>query len=387
MYNNCKICNNYDIKNIFSLNLINTDFIGEMGTLNIVSCSNCGFCFNNMITQEKCNNYYEQSNNYTHKLYKEQTINYSRYEHLKELLNEFKISKNDPIIDLTSSDGSLLDYLQYLGYNNLTYCDISQENVDNSNYTESYKLNIMDINDYKNINKKYKLIFFNHTLEHIANFDIFFDNVKILMNDTSFLYIEVPDINRIVTDNNNPFLELTYEHINFFNSISLNYLCKKYKLLDIKNGILDFKYRINLSIKAVYGIYRIDDDIPLVKFNYEHQVTESLTRYINNCIFDSQLIYKQIDNTKTYSIYGMSLYVLFFLSLYKLKIDKIYDDVKQGVVCDIEISKITTIDEKNENLLILSPNYHNMLYNNLIKYKPNVNIIHLNFKQSSQSSR
>jgi hypothetical protein len=380
MSNICKICGDYDKKKIFSLDLINTDFIREMGTINIDSCSNCGFCCNNIITQEKCNDYYEHSNNYTHTLYKEQSLNHERYGHLKDVLNKFNINKNDPIIDLTSSDCSLLDYLQYLGYNNLTYCDISQENVDNSSYTESFKLNIMDINDYQNINKKYKFIFFNHTLEHISNFDIFFDNVKILMNNTSLIYIEVPDINRITTDNNNPFLELSYEHINFFNNISLNNLCKKYNLLNIENGLLDFKYRITLNIKSVYGLYRIDNDCSIIKFKYDNHVTESLTLYINKCIFNSTLIYTQIDNTKTYSIYGMSLYALFFLSLYpKLKIHKIYDDVKNGVVCNIEISKVNTIDEQNEHLLILSPSYYDMLYKNLIKHKPNVNILHLHF--------
>ena len=143
----CKICGDCNKKSIFSLDLITTDFIREMGTLNIVSCSNCGFCCNNIITQEKCNDYYENSSNYTHTLYKEQSLNHERYGHLKDLLNKFNISKNDPIIDLTSSDCSLLDYLQYLGYNNLTYCDISQENVNSSSYTESFKLNIMDIID------------------------------------------------------------------------------------------------------------------------------------------------------------------------------------------------------------------------------------------------
>jgi 2-polyprenyl-3-methyl-5-hydroxy-6-metoxy-1,4-benzoquinol methylase len=105
---------------------------------------------------------------------------------------------------------------------------------------KKHKLNIMKKSDYYNIAEKYDFIFFNHTLEHISDFDTFYENVKILMHSDSLLYIEVPDINRI-SSKKDYFLEITYEHINFFNINSLNNLSLKYDLINISSGILDFR--------------------------------------------------------------------------------------------------------------------------------------------------
>ena len=205
MLKTCKICNNIQLNPIFNVELFKISNIGNLSSINIVSCQNCGFCFNNKITQEDCNDYYENSQNYTHNLYKTLELNHEKYEHLIELLHNLNIQKTDDIIDLTSSDGSLLYYLKNQGYTNLTYCDISSENLSNTEYANKYKLNIIDRTDYININKKFKVIFFNHTLEHLADINSIFDNIKLLMNSDSFLYIEVPDIDRIKT-NLNPFL-------------------------------------------------------------------------------------------------------------------------------------------------------------------------------------
>ena len=119
MDNLCKICKS-DTSLLFKLELLSSSFIYNMKNVNIVSCSNCGFCFNNKISQEDCNNYYSNSTNYSHSLYKTQPIQHDRYNYFKDLLPRLNINSNDSIIDLTASDGTLLTYLQHIGYNNNT---------------------------------------------------------------------------------------------------------------------------------------------------------------------------------------------------------------------------------------------------------------------------
>jgi len=379
MFLTCKICNNSQLDVIFNIELLNYLNIQKLSSINIVSCQICGFCFNNKITQEDCNNYYENSQNYTHSLYKSLELNHDKYGHLTELLNKLNIQKSDSIIDLTSSDGSLLYYLQNLGYNNLTYCDISVENLNTTEYANKYKLNITNKTDYININKKFKIIFFNHTLEHLADINSIFDNIKLLMDNDTLLYIEVPDIDRIKT-NNNPFLELTYEHINFFNVKILNSLCNNHKLTNILNGTLDFKYRLKLIINALYGVYKLNIEQIGEKVINKNGLTTNLTRYIDQSKYEMELIYKQIDISKTYSIVGFGLYALYFLSTYKnIIINNIYDETKVGVINNINIENFDSI-KCNDGILILSPSYYDMIYLKLINNNiDNRNIVCLNY--------
>lgn len=369
MDNLCKICKS-DTSLLFKLELLSSTFIFNMKNVNIVSCSNCGFCFNNQITQEDCNEYYSNSTNYSHSLYKTQPIQHDRYKYFKELLPRLNINSNDSIIDLTASDGTLLTYLQHIGYNNITYCDISQTNIDNCEFNNKYKLNLFEKNDYHKINKKYKFIIFSHTLEHISDLQSIFDNIKLLMDDDSLLYIEVPDMNRIKCDKN-AFLELSYEHINLFNSTSLNNLCLKNNLINCDLGILEFYYRINILVKAVYGVYKVDNTIINKDIICDTNTQSNLIQYIDDSKKEFENLYNQIDKTKTYSVVGSGSYSTYFLTIYNdIKINCFYDEVKTGKINDIEVKPFTDINE-DENILILTPHYYNHIYNKLIQININ----------------
>ena len=378
----CRLCKNSNIETIFETNLNYMSY--KLSNVNITSCKNCGFCFNNKLTQLDCNDYYTTTCTYTHQLYDTIELQHNRYKHLNDLLKNMNIHFDDDIIDLTSSDGSLLNYLSYLGYSNLTYCDISQENVNkNVKYNHSLRLDILDTDDYKKINKKYKLIFFNHTLEHIIDFDKLFDNIKFLMDDESFIYIEVPDIDKMDI-NKNTFLEITYEHVNYFNINLLNRLCRNYNYYYITNGLVDFTYKFVLEVKACYGLYKIEKKEQKLICTNEEIIKENILKYIQDCIISTDKIYKQIDKSKIYTLYGVGLYALYFLSLYKnLQINNIYDDAKYGGQLQygektINIENTNNLT-KNENILILTPNYYDIIYNKILEKNINVNIQPLDF--------
>jgi len=390
----CRICKSENVDNFFNIDLINASFLHQFKNIILSSCNDCGFCFSSNIRQEDCDDYYQSSNNYTNTIYFENTLYHGKYQHLEKLLIDLKISKDDNIIDLTGYNGSLLNYLNYLGYTNLTYCDISDLNInlsfDQSDKTKStfikptftkYKLNLMNSNDFHKIGKKFKLIFLNHTLEHIVDLENVINNIKILMNESSLLYIEVPDIDRIKL-NDNPFLEITYEHVNFFNSYYLDKLFNSVFLQNVAKGTLDFKYRINLTINALYTVYKFADiknnkfaDIKNNKFaDTKNNTKYNLINYISDSKNSIDLIYDQIDKTKEYSIVGIGLYAIFFLSFFKdIKINNYYDETRFGYIDNKSIQPlINSVDSINsinniitDNLLILTPTYFNIIYNKL----------------------
>jgi hypothetical protein len=343
--------------------------------INLIECNNCGFCFNNAISQEDCNKYYETTNNYTHNLYEDKKINLERYSFLKNLLLNLDIKEDDSIIDLTGYDGSLLNFLKNIGYNNLTYCDLSEKNIANNIY-KSYKLNILKKNDYLKINKKYKFIFLNHTLEHVINIHELIKNISLLMDEDSILYIEMPDIDRI-TINDNPFLELSYEHVNFFNKEKLDNLMNINNFYNINSGIIDFKYRKNLDTKAFYGIYIVNKNISnIITNNITNtiKIKDTLLPYINDCLIISKKIYDSLDKNLEYSFVGLGLFTIYFLSIYKINCLNFYDEVRTGLFLNKKIKKFEEISN-NENIIILSPKYYNDIKEKILKLKINSNNI------------
>jgi SAM-dependent methyltransferase len=76
---------------------------------------------------------------------------------------------------------------------------------------------------------KFSLAIMSHVVEHIADTEVFFEDIRPALEDDGQLYIEVPDITnwfissdeRNCYDHREPMLQLAGEHINFFSPSSL----------------------------------------------------------------------------------------------------------------------------------------------------------------------
>ena len=69
----------------------------------------------------------------------------------------------------------------------------------------------------------------------------------------------------------------------------------------------------------------------------------------------------------------MGLYVLYFLSIYKININNLYDRSKNGFLHKNEIKNVNECNE-NELFLILNEERYSMILNNLCKIIPNSNV-------------
>ena len=379
----CRICGNINTEIFYKFNFIENSITNVLNKINLTECSDCKFYFNSAINQSECNRYYLTSTNFTHKLYLDSDLKHDRYYHLLTLLQKFNINFNDEIIDLTASDASLLNYLKHYKYINLTYCDLSDINLNFYDFNKKIKLNLLDKTDFLKINQKFKVIFLVHTLEHIVDLDIVLENIKLLMDDTTLLYIEVPDIDRISFNKYNQHYEINHEHVNLFTKYSLNKLLNKHNYSFIDYNIVDYKYRININVNAFYCVYKYNTNIDNININ---NVQNTLVKYNNkNILLDyinyinifCENIYRFIDLDKEYVIYGIGYFAIYFLSLYKnIKIKDFYDDVRFNEY--ILEKKIKNINELNKTdlILILAPVHFNLIKNKLIKHDiDEINII------------
>ncbi len=364
----CRLCGDENTEIFYKFDFLENSITNKLNKIYLTECMDCNFCFNSVLTQEDCNYYYSTSTNFTHQLYSDNNLKHDRYQHLLQLLEKHNISKNDDIIDLTASDGTLLNYLKYYGYNNLSFCDLSDENINKTNFNYSYNLNLLNKNDFLNINKKYKVIFLLHTLEHIVDLHVVLENIKILMDEDTILYIEVPDMDRISFDALHQHYEVNHEHVNLFTKDTLNNLFILNNYYTIDNGLVNYKYRLNIDVNAFYCIYKYTNQTNTINnINKTYSIRNKILEYIDFINNQSLKLYNFIDINKEIAIFGIGYYAIYFLSQYKnIKISELYDEVRYNEqILNKIIKNINEIDNNNI-YLILAPVHFNTIKDKLI---------------------
>ncbi|MFA5905565.1 MAG: class I SAM-dependent methyltransferase [Desulfobacula sp.] len=143
----------------------------------------------------------------------------SRIQGINELTHTSKI------IEIGSNDGSFLNELKKLGYQNLLGIEPSKDG-----YQSAIRNHIETIHDYfsmdlaRSILDKqgpYDLIICRHVLEHIQDLEMFSAGLSSLLRRGGYILIEVPDADFILDETD--YSQIWEEHTNYFTLTTLDY--------------------------------------------------------------------------------------------------------------------------------------------------------------------
>jgi 2-polyprenyl-3-methyl-5-hydroxy-6-metoxy-1,4-benzoquinol methylase len=248
----CTLCNNTNLSRIYSVKALpvfqnkayklkKTAQEIRKGSINLVTCQNCGFTFNHAFNAKIMN--------YDKTYHIEQ--NYSNYfqGHTGEIISFLKKRgfEKKNIIEIGCGKGFFVESLIENGFKSVTGFDPAYEGK-----------NKAVIKDY--FGKKYKkieadLIVLRHVLEHIKFPFEFLQNIIESNQNNGYMYIEVPDFDWILK--RKAFWDIYYEHCNYFTKESLRQLFKKCEIKSLFNGqyvclfgkLDDFNAKIRISNK------------------------------------------------------------------------------------------------------------------------------------------
>lgn len=199
----------------------------------IVSCRNCGFVYvNNTPPQSFYNEYYRKMSKYDgtrqHENHFQQTYRFLSifiHKHLKP---------SDTLLDIGCSTGQLLYRLKKIGYSRVEGFDPSSDSKRIA--YKKYKLDITtaNIDTYKS-EKKFDFIIISQVLEHLQNVRASMAKVAALLTDGGYVFIGVPDVERFTRNDDEPYGELSTEHINFFSQDSLRRVMVGYSCVSLKS--------------------------------------------------------------------------------------------------------------------------------------------------------
>ena len=189
-----------------------------------------------------------------------------------EFIHNYKSINNGLILDIACNDGSQLDFFKQLGWT--TYGIDPATNLYETTINKGHNI-ICDFWNMENAKKMpvMDVIIAQNVFAHTEKIDEFLQACKIVMNDTTSLFIQTSQKNMIM---NNEFDTIYHEHISFFNTKSMNTLVSRNGLVlnrVLENDIHGCSYIFEIKTIKDDSIYNVDmyltkeDDIGLYKIN------------------------------------------------------------------------------------------------------------------------
>ena len=276
----CSICNSNNLSKIITLSKVpkaaqyfvdspNDKTIDEID-LTILQCNNCG----HVQTGNKPVDYYRDvitASSLSPFLAKERVL------YLKKIIRENKIE--DPrIIEIGSHVGNMVKFIS----DNIKCKVMGIENCDES-VNKSKKLGIIikkgylceDVEGIKN--EKFNIVVCFNFLEHMPNPSQFLNNLKLFLEDESYVYMTVPSLNFI--ESTSCIHEFISDHLSYFTENSLSNLFKinGYQVLDCKS----IHNKNDLEIYARFSRPK-KLNLDIAKYNLLKEKLNSMIEIFNN---------------------------------------------------------------------------------------------------------
>jgi len=245
--------------------------LATTGALNIKQCKKCGFLFNANFTPELLS--YQKEYNSS----RSNSNIYKQY--ISSLVNIIKtrINENSTILEIGCGDGS---FLKELSDKSNCFCwgyDPSYKGLKNS----SRKIQFINECFCTEINtKKFDVIILRHILEHIWEPYTFLKNlVYNALKKNSLIIIEVPDNEWIIS--NFSFFDFTYEHCNYFNHNSLQYLLNSLaiKTIETRNVFQD-QYLLVLGVWTQNNQFNSSHNLSNIQIDIKQQLEKKKKKLI-----------------------------------------------------------------------------------------------------------
>jgi SAM-dependent methyltransferase len=319
---------------------------------NVVSCSHCGFCYaDTSASQEKYDLYYNQMSKYedneTASGGGTNVLDKKRLETAANIIAIELKNKNASILDVGCANGGLLNSLSEKGFINLTGVDITQVCVNNV-VKEGHKAFFGGIFNLENLGEnKFDLIIISHVMEHICNLKDAVLNLKNLVSENGFIYVEVPDASRYNEHFIVPYYFFDCEHINHFdkNSLSNLFTDKDFQLINVNERQIEVSQSIFYPVVSCV-FQKKSNDVQEVKFS--DKVRSSIQKFVKfSSSSDINNELKLLMNSKEkIAVWGAGMYTLRMLN------DSVLSNCNISAFLDKDSNKQ---GNKINNTLILEP--------------------------------
>lgn len=293
----CPLCGNDSVEVLFFQNLVLPENL-PLGTKQvIVCCDQCGFVYADIdSSQDRYDLFYAQFSKYADPhtyMGGGVAADIKRLQQTAIYLAHVLPDKSNRIIDIGCANGVLLGALQQLGYTQLYGVDPSDACIQNVIKQYGIDAYVGSLTRFPPNLDQFDLVILSHVLEHVKDVQPALHQIRALLADLGYLYIEVPDASRYVDFMFSPFQEFNLEHINHFSSLSLTHLLSICGFRIIESGQKLIESAPGISNPAIFVIAVKESDFLL---NTTRLKDESLPQHIHSYIEASKQMLAKIDS-------------------------------------------------------------------------------------------
>jgi len=316
----CAICESNDVSYLHhqKFNLPEKSVLPS--EYNVVSCSNCGFCYaDTSASQDQYDLYYNQMSKYEDNATASgggtNEFDKKRLDTASEIISNEVKNKNVSILDVGCANGGLLNSLREKGFINLTGLDITKVCVNNV-IKEGHKAFFGGMFNLENLgNSKYDVIIISHVMEHICNLKDAVLNLKNLVSENGFIYVEVPDASRYNEHFIVPYYFFDCEHINHFDKNSLSNLIsdKDFQLINVNERKMEVSKSIFYPVVSCIFQKKLNV-VQEVKFSDEARLSiQKFVQLSTNSDINNKLI-QLVNSKEKIAVWGAGMYTLRMLN-------------------------------------------------------------------------
>lgn len=223
MLRRCRICKTKKLKRIFSLGEqpLANNFLDSKEDktvsypLELYQCSHCSLIqLGHIVPKEKMYDEY----------FYIPSVSQTHLEHFdtiaKTLIEELQLKKKSLVVDIGSSDGSLLTCFRKRGMS-VTGIEPAQ-NIETDIPTYRFYFNKRLANLIVTLEGKAKLVTATNVFAHINNLDNFLQALDILLDEDGVFFAQFPDVRNLLKENQ--FDTIYHEHLSYFTYEPLHHL-------------------------------------------------------------------------------------------------------------------------------------------------------------------
>ena len=222
-------------------------------------CRDCGFVFaDNLPPSESFDRYYAEMSKWefldNDGIESEQDAN--RFRESALFLEEFKIDRQAPVLDIGCATCGMLTALKKQGYQKLLGMDPSPQCAQLGR--KNYDIDVVTgtVKDLNQLPENFGLVLLSGVLEHLYDPNTVLQDIRARLTEGGLLYLVVPDADRFVDFMDAPFQQFSLEHIHFFTSASLINLLRMNGFEPVKTRLIAHPYTLQYLYPGIEGVFK-----------------------------------------------------------------------------------------------------------------------------------
>jgi 2-polyprenyl-3-methyl-5-hydroxy-6-metoxy-1,4-benzoquinol methylase len=263
----CPICNNDSGTIIHKQNFILEDNNPLPSNYKVAICNRCNFMFADLeSSQARYDEFYSNMSKYENSDISsgsgQTDWDYKRLVRTADDIEKFCAQKTLRMLDIGPAQGGLMQIFLDRGYCDLSILEPSTKCIDaitsashgliktaqgslNSDLTEIFP------------NQTFDFITLTHVIEHVFDIETAIKNIKSICSEDTILYVEAPDAEEYLEYFKTPFHYFDIEHINHFDSHSLNLAFMKHGFKSIHASKKIIEASESEFYPAIFSLFQI----------------------------------------------------------------------------------------------------------------------------------